>query len=146
MGVPVWRSGLAGEPVGFEDWMAASAWTGLTVLVTPALVALAWFHGGRDGRLVAVFWAAMTVVPWEFFFTLFLWPSHDTSPLRGFFRCAVVAAAAVAVTLTLIPVGGRQWVARPLRRVGRVVMKVLRTAATRLREFDERLSPAPRER
>lgn len=145
MGVPVWRSGLAGEPVGFEDWMAASAWSGATVLVPPALAALAWFHGGRDGRLVAVFWGAMAIMPWEFLFTLLLAPSHDTSPLRGFFRCAVVAVAAVAVALTLVPVGGRQRLARPLRRVGRVVMKGLRTAAAKLRQLDERLSPARRE-
>ncbi|KAE8763750.1 hypothetical protein [Georgenia thermotolerans] len=144
-GVPVWRSGLAGEPVGFEDWMAASGWSVLTVLVAPGLAALAWFHGGRDARLVAVFWAAMAIVPWEFFFTLFLAPSHDTSPLRGFFRCAVVAVAAVAVALTLLPVGVRQRMARPLGRAGQVVMTVLRRAAARLRELDERVMPARRE-
>lgn len=128
MGVPVLQSGLAGEPVGFDDWLSASALTVLTLLPALALTVLAWHHGGQDGRLVAVFWAALTVaqpLP-EFFITLFLWGSHDTSPLNGLFRCAAVTVAAAAVTVTLVPVGSRpRLLPRPLRRVGRGAGRVL---------------------
>ncbi|GAA4288616.1 hypothetical protein GCM10022262_29760 [Georgenia daeguensis] len=145
MGEPVWRSGLAGEPVGFVDWRAASALGMLTLLSTPALALLTWFHGGRDGRLLAVFWAAMTAaqpLP-ELLFTLSVWGSHDTSPLRGFARCAIVAVAAVVIALTLIPVDRRdRLLPRPVRALGRAVRRALPTAAAKMRELDGRLSPS----
>jgi hypothetical protein len=81
MGVPVWRMGLTGEPAGFDDWRAASSLGILTLLATAGLAVLAWFHGGRHGHLAALFWAALTVAHLEFFFTMILWASHDTSPL-----------------------------------------------------------------
>jgi len=126
MGVPAWRSGLVGEPVAFDDWISASALGMLMVLVTPFLAALAWFHGGRDGRLVAAFWVVMTVVPWEFFFTLFLWPSHDTSPLSGFFRSAVIAGAATLLVAALLPPYTRSGlVPSRVRSATRSVMRTL---------------------
>jgi hypothetical protein len=146
MGLPVLRSGLAGEPVGFDDWLSASSLTLLTLLAAPALAVLAWRHGGRDGRIVAVFWAAMTVaqpLP-ELIITLSLWGSHDTSPLNGLFRCVAVAVAAVAVAVTLVPVERRSRIARPLRSVGRAATRALTTASVRVRELDERLSPSRR--
>jgi hypothetical protein len=144
MGVPVLRSGLAGVPVGFDDWLAASSLTLLALLATPALAVLAWRRGGHDGRLLAVFWAALTVaqpLP-EFLITLFLWGSHDTSPLNGLFRCVAVATAGVAVAITFVPVERRsRLLPRPLRSMGRAGMTALTAAATRVRELDERLSP-----
>ncbi|MCK6211606.1 hypothetical protein KZX45_13730 [Georgenia sp. EYE_87] len=151
-GVPVLRSGLAGEPVGFGDWLAASSLTFLTplatpalaVLATPALAVLAWHRGGRDGRIVAVFWAAVTVAqPFpEFIISLFLWGSHDTSPLNGLLRCVAVAVAAVAVAVTLVPVERRsQIVPRPLRSIGRATVRALAAVAAKIEELDDRLSP-----
>jgi hypothetical protein len=87
---------------------------------------LAWFHGGRDGRLVAVFWAAMTVVPWEYFLTLFLWPSHDTSPLSGFVRSAVITVAAALLVAALLPPYTRsRLVPSGVRSATRNVMRTL---------------------
>lgn len=48
MGLPVWRTGPAGEPVGLDDWMIARSQGLITIMVTPALALLAWFHGGRS--------------------------------------------------------------------------------------------------
>jgi hypothetical protein len=118
MGVPVWRTALAGERVGFEEYMGAVSLTWGTPWVTAGLAVLAWRWGGRDGRLMAVFWAAMTLaqpLP-EAFITLALWPSHDTSPLHGLFRCALVAVAAVVALVALVPPERRSRLPGPVRR------------------------------
>jgi len=118
IGVPVWRTALAGERVGYEGYMAAIALTLGTVLVTAALAVLSWYRGGRDGKLYAVFWAAMTVaqpLP-EVFITLALWPSHDTSPLTGMFRCVMVAFAGLVVLTAFAPPAWRDRLPGPVRR------------------------------
>ncbi|TNC18038.1 hypothetical protein FHE66_08565 [Georgenia sp. 311] len=107
MGVPELRSGLAGEPVAVDAWNLASVGADLALLATAALAVLAGVRGGPDRRPVVVFWAAATLahpVP-EYFFTVILWNSHDASPLTGFFRSALVAAAAVAAAVTMVPPG-----------------------------------------
>jgi len=44
IGIPVWRTALAGERVGYEEYMAAVSLTWGTPAVTAGLAALAW-HG-----------------------------------------------------------------------------------------------------
>lgn len=140
MGVPVWRTALAGgERVGYESWVAASGWTALTVLATAGLAALCWVHGGRDGKVAAVFWAALTLAqPFpEFILSLFLWGSHDTSPLVGVFRCAMVAFAGLVAAVTFLPAAWRErFLYRPLRATGRVVSRARATTADTLGRAD----------
>ncbi|MFD1505888.1 hypothetical protein FE374_00205 [Georgenia yuyongxinii] len=122
MGVQTFLSGLAGEPVQVDDLAGVHALGVFAPFITLGLAVVA-IHGdvGRDLNLdrdvwLGVFWAAMTVaqpLP-ELFTTLFLWSSHDTSPMTGFFRCAAVVVAAVAVAMTLVP--ARRRPARPGRR------------------------------
>ena len=108
-GVPTLQSGLAGRPVDVGPPGAVAALLLLIPLVLLGLAVLSWQRGAAgldgDGRLLAVFWLTMaTAHPLaEFFVTLALWASHDSSPLSGFFRCAVVAVGACAVATTLIP-------------------------------------------
>jgi hypothetical protein len=143
MGVPVWRTALAGERVGYEDFMAAISLTWGTFLVTAGLAALSWYWGGRDGKLYAVFWAAMTVaqpLP-ELFITLMLWPSHDTSPLTGMFRCVLVGFAGLVVLMAFAPLGWRdRWLGRPLRWAGRGIGRVV----AKVRDYDDLVSPRQR--
>jgi hypothetical protein len=120
-GIPTLQSGLAGRPVDLGPSGAVAALLLLVLLVPVGLAVLSWKQGaaGRDpdGRLLAVFWLAMAVaqpLP-EFFVTLMLWSSHDSSPLSGFYRCAVVAVGACAVAATLIPVHRRPRLPRRTR-------------------------------
>ncbi|PFG39914.1 hypothetical protein ATJ97_2434 [Georgenia soli] len=140
LGVPVWRTGLAGEPVGFGDWLAAHSLTLFTLLATAGLAVLFWHRGGRDGRVVAVFWVLMTLaqpLP-ELFASSILWGSHDTSPLRGLFRCGAVAFAGVVVAVTFLPPAWQdRLVSRPLRTARRTAT----AAMSRLQEWGERVSP-----
>jgi len=92
---------------------------------------------------MAVFWAAMTLaqpLP-EAFITLFLWPSHDTSPLHGIFRCVLVGLSALVVLMLFLPPARRErFLARPLRRAGSSIAR----AAARAQEWDVLVSPRPR--
>lgn len=101
-GVPTLLSGLAGEPVaGPLTVVAQPALVVVPVLtfllVLPALI--------RDGGRGALFWLAMTAAQplVEHYATLMLASSHDGSPWTGFFRCAAVVVAALAVAATLLP-------------------------------------------
>lgn len=120
-GIPTLQSGLAGKPVDLGPSTAVAAMLLIVPLVPVGLAALSWKRGsaGRDpdGRLLAVFWLAMaTAQPLpEFFATLMLWSSHDSSPLSGFYRCAVVAVGTCAVAMTLIPVHRRPRLPRRTR-------------------------------
>jgi hypothetical protein len=148
MGLPVWRTALAdGVRVGYEDYMGAVSLTWGTFWVTAGLTVLAWYWGGRDGKVVAAFWAALTLaqpLP-EAFITLILWPSHDTSPLHGLFRCVLVGLAALMVLVPFTPPEWRdRWLGRPLRWVGRGVARAVARAAARVQEFDDRLGTRPR--
>lgn len=104
LGVPTLRSGLAGEPVGPDLPAGVGALFFLMPFVTLALAAFAASRGTGDGWGEALFWVAMALaqpVP-EFFITLMLWGSYDSSPLTGFARSVVVIGAAVAVAATLV--------------------------------------------
>ncbi|WP_418607722.1 hypothetical protein [Georgenia sp. SUBG003] len=46
-----------------------------------------------------------------------LWPSHDTSPLHGVFRCVMVAVAGVVVLVALVPPARRPRLPGPVRHV-----------------------------
>jgi hypothetical protein len=73
-------------------------------LITLGLGILVAGRGTGEGRFDGLFWVAMTVaqpIP-EFFLTLMLWSSHDTSPLTGFARYAAVVGAVAAVAATLL--------------------------------------------
>ena len=146
VGVPVWQTALAGERVGHEEYMAAIALTWSTVPVTAALAVLSWPWGGRDGRLIAVCWAAMTLaqpIP-ELCITLILWPSHDTSPLTGIFRCVFVAVAGLVVLVMFAPLEWRErFLSRPLRWVGRGLGRELAKVQGPL-DYDDRVSPRQR--
>jgi hypothetical protein len=119
MGVPTLLSGLADEPVYWGPSFIIGQLFFFVPWFTVGLAVFAWQRATAgtdpDGRPVAVFWAAMTVaLPLsEFFITLMLWSSHDSSPLTGLFRCAAVVVAAVAVAATLIPAGRRPRLRRP---------------------------------
>ncbi|PFG39708.1 hypothetical protein ATJ97_2221 [Georgenia soli] len=108
-GVPTLQSGLAGKPVDVGPPGAVAALILLVPLVPVGLAVLSWRRAAAgfdpDGRLLAVFWLAMVATHplAEFFITLTLWASHDSSPLSGFFRCAVVAVGACTVAATLVP-------------------------------------------
>lgn len=144
MGVPVWRTALAGgERVGFDDYMTASFFTVLTIFATAGMAVLSWHRGGRDGKVVAAFWAALTLAqPFpEYFLSMFLWGSHDTSPALGLLRCVLVALAGLVALVTLLPLGWRdRFLFRPLRMAGRAARRGL----ARLQAEDERMSPGRR--
>jgi hypothetical protein len=151
-GVSSLLSGRAGEPVTVDPQILRASVIWLGPWITACLAGLAWQRANAsssmrqwkpgtaaDGRLLAVFWVAMTAaqpLP-EFFITLMFWNSHDSSPLEGFFRCTAVTVAAVAVAATLIPPSRRsRFVPRPLRRVGRMVRRALARVADNLRRGD----------
>jgi hypothetical protein len=143
VGVPTLLSGRAGEPVEHQVLVPVAPLVWLLPWVTIGLAVLAWKRGtaglARDGRLFAVFWVVMTVAQVfpEFYITLALWASHDSSPLDGFLRCTAVGVAAVVVAVTLVPVDRRaRLLPRPLRWLGRVVMRALATVADRVRAAD----------
>ncbi|MPV37259.1 hypothetical protein [Georgenia subflava] len=155
-GLSTLLSGQAGEPVEADLTVPLAPLIWLMPWVTIGLAVLARRRGeadaavrkpgtARDGRQLAVFWAAMTATqPFpEYFITLMMWPSHDSSPLEGFFRCTAVTVAAAAVALTLIsPEGRSRLLPPPLRWVGRVTMRGLATVSDRLRRADTGPDPS----
>ncbi|KAE8764723.1 hypothetical protein [Georgenia thermotolerans] len=108
-GVPTLHSGLTAEPAAFDVPAVVALLAFLMPLVTLGLGIAAAGRGTREGRLEGLFWVAMTLaqpLP-EFFLTLMLWSSYDSSPLTGFARCVAVGGAAVAVAATLLPASRR---------------------------------------
>ena len=117
VGIPTLQSGLAGEAVGFDLPAVVAPLAFLMPVITLGLGIAAAGRATRDGRLDGLFWVAMTLaqpVP-EFFLTLMLWSSHDSSPLTGFARCVAVLGAAVAVAATLLPSSRRSALIAPAR-------------------------------